>query len=185
MSDTVQLVPGPPPRIPAPMPHALPTSTITDPPTFRSHFPEFGDDTVYPDARVQLFIDTGSVMLNPYRWGSYMTLGVELFTGHMLALGQYAALRAAGGGAGAVPGISSGLMTNKSVSKVSVGYDVSVTAMEGAGPWNYTIYGQQLYWWMQVVGTGGVEMLALTYSGAVCDGAMLGWAVGAMGVWTG
>lgn len=178
------VAPAAAPIIPLPVPFALPTSTISDPATFRSHFPEFADDTVYPDARVQLFLDTGSVMLNPHRWGYYLPLGVELFTAHMLALGQYAANRAMGGGQNAVPGIASGLMSNKSVSKVSVGYDVNVTAMKDAGPWNYTIYGQQLYWWMGVVGTGGVEMLAVTYPGMAAQAALWGWSTGVIGQWT-
>jgi len=180
MSDVVA-VPAAAPM--APLPMMLPTSTITDPATFRSHFPEFADETTYPDARVQLFIDTGSVMFNPYRWGYYLPLGVELFTAHMLSLGQYAALRASAGAGATAPGVAAGLISSKSVSKVSVSFDFSSTAMDGAGPWNYTIYGQQLYWWMQVIGTGGVEILALT-SGLV-EGQMLGWSYGVMNGWVG
>lgn len=179
MSD---VAPAAAPIPPLPVSFTLPTSTYTDVPTFRTNFPAFADTTVYPDARVQFFIDTGSVMFNPYKWGYYLPMAVELFTAHMLALGQYAAVRAAGNPAGAVPGLSSGLMTNKSVSKVSVGYDVTTTAIEGAGPWNYTIFGQQLMWWMQLIGTGGYETLAMSTGGL--PGMIVGWATGVMGLWT-
>lgn len=181
MSETVP-VPVPPPIVPVPVPFALPPSPYSDVATFRSHYPEFSDTTVYPDGRVQMFLDTGSVMFNPAKWGYYLPMAVELFTAHMLALGQYAAVRAAGGGAMAVPGLSSGLMTNKSVSKVSVGYDVTTTAIEGAGPWNYTIYGQQLMWFMSWIGAGGFETLALTMPGLA--GHVTEWATGVMGLWT-
>lgn len=134
----------------------VPTSTVSDPPTFRLHFPEFSNVTTYPDATVQFYLDINSVILPAYRWGSMLQVGVELMTAHELALGQYSAL---GGASGGVPGMARGLMTNKSVSKVSVGYDVNITGIEGAGPWNYTIYGQRFYWLMRIVGIGGYEVL--------------------------
>lgn len=174
-------VPAPIPPTPFP---ALPTSTVTDVPTFRSHFPAFANTAIYPDAMAQMFIDTGSAMFNAQRWGYYLSMAVELFTAHMLALCQYAAMRAtsgAGGGMAMPPGIASGLLSSKSVSKVSVGYDVGVTAMEGAGPWNYTIYGQQLIWWANLIGTGGYETLAM--SGGGLAGTIVGWATGVMSQW--
>ena len=142
-----------------PIPVALTTSTITDPATFRSHFPEFSDTTIYPDPQVQFFIDIASASLSPCRWGSALQMGVELFTAHMLAMSRASYVRSQGGAAG-VPGAASGLMNSKSVSKVSVGYDVNVTAIEGGGPWNYTSYGQRFLWWLRLFGMGGYETLA-------------------------
>jgi Protein of unknown function (DUF4054) len=164
-----------------PAPPAIPTSTISDPPTFRSHFPEFADTTVYPDSQVQFYLDMASVCLDPCVWGSLIQPGVELMTAHMLALSQYAMQ---GGQAGGVPGLAKGLMTNKSVSKVSVGYDVNVTAMEGAGPWNYTIYGQRFYWLMGMVGrgNGGYEVLGSSAS-SILSGIALTWSRGVMMRW--
>jgi hypothetical protein len=159
-----------------PVPVALTTSTVTDPPTFRSHFPEFSDTTTYPDSQVQFFIDLNTACLDPYRWGSLLQAGVELMTAHMLALSQ----RAMQGGGGA-PGAAGGLMTNKSVSKVSVGYNVDVTAVEGGGPWNYTMYGQRFYWLMRIVGIGGYETLGAASGGM--SGTVLTWSLGVMWRW--
>ncbi len=159
----------------------IPTSTISDPPTFRSHFPEFGDDTTYPDTQVQFNLDIASASLNACRWGNMIQAGVELMTAHMLALSRYAQVGAAGGG---VPGMASGPKSSKSVSKVSVGFDVNVTAVEGGGPWNYTIYGQRFYWMLRLIGIGGYEALSIsvplqTYAWTTALGLMTGW-VGAL-----
>jgi len=140
-------------------PPVIPTSTITDPPTFRLHFPEFSSTRDYPDVNVQMYIDLGSIMLRPVRWGSYIQRGVELYTAHSLSMAYGSAGSGAAGGA---PGGSSGLVSSKSVSKVSVSYDLSSTSMEGGGPWNYTRYGQEFLWWARMIGIGGVEILSLT-----------------------
>ena len=160
-------------------PPVIPTSTVSDPPTFRSHFPEFADTTVYPDAQVQFGLDISSVCLSPYRWGSLLQVGVELMTAHQLALSQRAMQ---GGAAGGAPGAAGGLVSNKSVSKVSVGYDVNVTAMEGGGPWNYTTYGQRFYWMMRIVGIGGYEVLG-DWAGFNLSGVVMGWSTGVMYRW--
>jgi hypothetical protein len=157
----------------------VPTSTITDPPTFRSHFPEFADTTVYPDTQVQFYIDLNSAVLPAYRWGSMLQAGVELMTAHELALSQRALQAGASGG---IPGGAGGLMTNKSVSKVSVGYDVNITGIEGGGPWNYTIYGQRFYWLMRMVGIGGYEVLSDS-AGDNLSGVVLTWLTGVMYRW--
>ena len=159
----------------------MPTSTVSDPPTFRLHFPEFGDISLYPDGQVQFYLDTSSIALDPVIWGQLMQAGVELFTAHMLALSRFAMQ---GGVAGGVPGLARGLMTSKSVSKVSVGYDVSVTAMEGAGPWNYTIYGQRFYWLMLMVGRAiaGYEVLGES-APETLSGLVLTWSQGVMMRW--
>jgi hypothetical protein len=158
-----------------PIPSGIPTSTCTNPTTFRQHFPSFVSAT-YPDSQVQFWLDVGSVMCNPGVWGAAQQQGAELICAHFLALGQMAAQ---GGSAGGVPGMASGLVTNKSVSKVSVGRDVNVTAMEGAGPFNYTTYGQQYYYLMLLAGTGGYETLSVAYSDSMV-GIVNTWARGVM-----
>jgi hypothetical protein len=155
----------------------IPTSTVSDPPTFRSHFPEFSDETTYPDTQVQFNLDISSASLNANRWGSMLQAGVELFTAHMLALSRYAAVGAAGGG---VPGMASGPKSSKSVSKVSVGYDVNITAVEGGGPWNYTIYGQRFFWLLRLIGIGGYEALSIAppvqaFAWSTAMGMMASW----------
>ena len=166
------------------IPSGIPTSVVSDPPTFRAHFPEFADTTIYPDSATQMWIDSGSVLCPPMRWGRHHQMGVELFTAHMLALQRYSTVRTLGGAPGAVPGLSTGLLNNKSVSKVSVGYDLGTTAYEGAGPWNYTIYGQQFWWWMHLMGIGGYETLAVGLAETL-TGTVLTWSRGVMGNWIG
>jgi len=179
MSETADL-PSQLPVFPpgTPPPPTLPTSTVSTPPIFRSHFPEFGDVTTYPDTQVQFNLDLSSACLPAERWGSMLQAGVELMTAHMLALSRYAVV---GGGSGGAPGMAKGLMTSKGVSKVNVGYDVNVTAVEGGGPWNYTIYGQRFYWMMRIVGIGGYETLSIS-TGAYA-GELFTWATGVMYRW--
>lgn len=170
--------PPPPPIIPS----GIPTSTVTNPPTFRLHFPEFADVTVYPDPQVQFHIDTSTVMCNPAIWCQMQQLGVELMTAHFLAMSQYMGQGGAGGAGGMVPGMQTGMKSSKSVSKVSVGYDNSLTGMEGWGPWNYTIYGQRWAWYAQLVGTGGYETLAVGMEDSMA-GLVWTWARGVMLTW--
>ena len=164
--------------VPQNIPSGIPTSTVSDPPTFRSHFTAFADTTIYPDVTVQFFIDMASVMCSPLVWGQMQQMGVELMTAHFLTMQRYTM----SGGAGGVPGMASGIVTSKSVSKVSVGYDASLTGMEGWGPWNYTLYGQQYAWYAQLMGTGGYETLAVGVSNTMA-GIVWTFARGVMNTW--
>jgi hypothetical protein len=148
-----------------PPPRGVPTSDVLDVATFRAHRPEFADATLYPDVVVQLYIDNGSIMALQYLWGGMRQMGVELFTCHMLALQQYA-MKGSTGGVG-IPGFGVGVPSSKSVSKVSVSYDTTLSSIEGGGPWNLTMYGQMWLWYVQLIGTGGFEVLGLAYSGAM------------------
>ena len=179
MSDLVATHPIvlPPGTPPAPM--GIPTSTVTTPAIFRSHFPEFGDETIYPDPQVQFNIDAATLMCDPRVWCQLQQMGVELLTAHMLTLSRYA--MAGGSGGAGVPGMSTGVVTSKSVSKVSVGRDQGLTGMEGWGPFNYTIYGQRYAWYAQLAGTGGFEVLALSTPGLA--GTVWTWAQGVMMAW--
>jgi Protein of unknown function (DUF4054) len=168
----------------APLSVRPPTNPYVTPDQFRIDKPAFADATTYPDGTVQYFLDLSGVMINPSRWGQMTVEGMELITAHFLTLQRYAFLKA-GGGAGAaagVPGLSGGLVSSKSVSKVSVSYDQSSTAIEGGGPWNYTVFGQQFLQWAMMAGTGGYETLAVASDGMVgtvhtwARGVMIGWA---------
>lgn len=159
----------------APLAVTVPTSDVTDPATFRLHFPAFANTTSYPDAQVQFWIDVSTVMCGPNWPPVTRQMGVELLTAHFLSLGSMAQ-------SGKPPGRAGGVMDSKSVSKVSLGYDVNVTAMEGWGPFNYTIYGQQYAWLANLVGTGGIEMLSLGY-GAGMAGIVWTWARGVLLAW--
>ena len=159
MSGVVAAEPGPMPLAAPPIPSGIPTSEISDPPTFRLHFPAFEDTAIYPDPQVQFFIDMASVMCGP-AWCQYRQMGVELLTAHFLTLQRWM-MQGSGSGGGGVPGMSTGIASSKSVSRVSVSYDQTLGSMEGWGPFNYTIYGRQWAWYAQLVGTGGYETLAV------------------------
>jgi hypothetical protein len=167
---------------PTPCPCYPPTTDCTDPVTFREHFPEF-DHATYPNHLVQTYLDLGGIMCSPDVWLRMRQRGIELVAAHMLALHQYAMLSAYSGGTGVpgVPGLARGLIASKSVSKVSVGYDVRVGYMESAGPWNYTVYGQEYYWWLRLVGTGGYETLSAGSGSMV--GVVNTWARGVQLQW--
>lgn len=172
------VIPYPPQGCPAP-PCDVPNSCYSDPPTFRSHFAEFADDVTYPDSSVQFFLNVGSALINARRWGNMTCFGVELICAHFLAMQQYAQLGAAGGG---VPGLARGIMQNKSVSKVSVGYNTEVTAVEGWGPWNLTVYGQMFADFADMFGRGGIELLSIGYENQLA-GIVWTWARGVLNMW--
>ena len=163
-------------------PPGIPTSTVTTPADFRIAFPEFADTTKYPDATVQTLINVGSVLVRPERWMNLTAFGVGLFTAHMLAMQQMAMNSAGGASGGGVPGSNVGLVTSKSVSKVSVGRDQGSTAMEGGGPWNYTVYGQQFLWYSNLFGTGGFEVLGFGVPYQMA-GVVWTWSLGVMLRW--
>lgn len=119
--------------------------------TFIAFFPEFSDQDRYPPATVGIWIPQAYQQLNEPRFGNNMPLAAALFVAHNLVLGQRDAMAARVGG---IPGEAKGPVNSKSVDKVSVGYAADSAAIEGAGIWNSTSYGQRLYKMMQAAGSG-------------------------------
>jgi hypothetical protein len=175
---------APPTGIIAP-PFGLPNAQLSNPVTFRSHFPAFADPTLYPDPQVQVFLNLGEQMCSAWVWGQFQAIGEELVCAHFLAMMAYA-MGGAGlvPGVGAVPGLARGIQTSKSVSKVSVGYNPQLTAVDGAGPWNLTVYGQMFAWWWRIVGAPPHEMLEFGLNDEL-NGMVWTWARGVMIGWSG
>lgn len=123
--------------------------------TFRQDYPEFGSTSDYPDAQVNLWLSMAAKMLNADRWGDILDLGLCLYTAHHLALGRRDVIAAASGG---IPGSIQGVLTSKSVDKVSAAYDASSITNPEAGFWNGTIYGVRLYNLARLMGAGGVQL---------------------------
>lgn len=157
------------------------TNPYVTPDQFRVDFPVFADATKFPDAQIQRFLDVSGCLINVTRWGCLATMGMELITAHFLTLQSYFIARSQGLPYAA--GMAMGLPTSKSVSKVSVGSDISSFMIEGGGPWNYTIYGQQYLWWASLVGTGGYETLMLSTPWVDQSGTVLTWARGVFETW--
>lgn len=122
---------------------------------FRSHRPEFADVTRFPDTVVAHQLRIASLTLGEQTWGDLWAYGIELRAAHYLALGARTAAAAAAGGIG---GGISGILTSKSVDKVSAGYDVGAVTNEGAGFWNTTAYGVEFYQLLMMMGAGPVQL---------------------------
>lgn len=124
------------------------------PTTLRTLFPEFSNLTKFPDALVAAWIPHAQQLVGEDRWGDSYELGVCLVVAHNVALG---AVNAALSAAGQAPGGSVGVVSNRSVDKASVGYDVNLAKEEGAGFWNRTTYGQQYFRLVRIFGAGPVQ----------------------------
>lgn len=123
--------------------------------SFREMFTEFADAAKYPDVRLASFITLAGQMMNADRWGDLADYGAMLFVAHHVSL---QAKRIKDARFGKVPGQASGIVNNKSVDKVSIGYDTQSTAEEGAGHWNLTAYGQEYIRLAKNMGIGPVQV---------------------------
>lgn len=123
--------------------------------SFRSVFPEFSNVAIYPDEGVAYWIGIAYRMLPEDRWADMLDHGVMLYTAHNLALG--AANNRSASGAG-IPGQSVGVLSSKTVDKVSASYDTGAGTIEGAGDWNLTTYGIRFRRLGRMFGAGGVQL---------------------------
>lgn len=126
-----------------------------DPATFRAAFSEFADETVYPDALIQMWLTYAASMVNATRWGVLTTLGVQLVAAHNVVL---SARDEAAGSAGAAPGTASGPVSSKSIDRLSVSYDAGAIAIAGGGSWNMTSYGIRYITLSQTMGGGALQL---------------------------
>jgi len=63
---------------------------------FREIFPEFADDVIYPDIRVQFFLDFSTLFLNEDCWDDFYDMGIYYLTAHRVWVARQTEL---GGGA--------------------------------------------------------------------------------------
>jgi len=123
---------------------------------FRQDFPEFSNVTKYPDSAISFYLSQADSLLDQDRMGDQFIYLSELFTAHYTELRGKALASAS---AGAVNSGGSGIASSKSVDKVSVSYDNSATLNPDAGFWNKTGYGQEFFWWWEMSGAGGRQLL--------------------------
>jgi hypothetical protein len=126
---------------------------------FRIAFPQFADETAYPDARLDLLATFVGTQLNACVWGDSLDFATMLYVAHLLTI-QGPSNAQGGGGSGG--GSISGPVTSKSVDKVSVSYDAGAVTYSGAAFWNQSGYGIQLYQLMQLFGAGPMHVLGDT-----------------------
>ncbi len=110
--------------------------------TFVSIFPEFADISVYPEAQVGFWLSQAPKQLSEERLGGNYDLAVMLYAAHNLVLSAKDVKAASVGGVG---GSASGIVSSKTVDKVTVSYDTGSATIDGAGAWNLTTYGTRLY----------------------------------------
>jgi len=124
---------------------------------FRTDFPEFSNTARYPDAAINFYLGQADTLLDQNVQGSQFVYLAELFVAHYTELrGRALATVAAGGGVNSAGG---GVLSSKSVDKVSASYDVSGIIDPDAGFWNNTGYGREFFWWWSMYGAGGRQIL--------------------------
>lgn len=126
--------------------------TVTE---FRTCFPEFSDEAIYPDDSVQFWLDMADRFLVATRWGDALPLGLALFTAHNMALDRQTYLS---GQRGAAPGISGGVMASKSLGGASVSYESVQALFADAGAWALTQYGRRFWTLIRLMGMGGMQI---------------------------
>ena len=126
--------------------------TVTD---FRTFFPEFNDETKYPDALILAYMNVGVQFVSICRWQTSWRFGACLFAAHELAMGLLASKPTA---AGSAPGISTGIVSSKSVGPISKSYDTGFAKYDDAGYWNLTTYGQRYWYFINLFGIGGTQL---------------------------
>lgn len=126
--------------------------TVSD---FRRDFPQFSDETKFPDPVIQFRLNLADKLIDGSAMGDMFPYLAELFVAHYMAL--YTADKASGavGGAG---GATSGVVASKSVDKLSVSYDNSSTLNADAGFWNFSRYGAEFYQMLMLFGYGGIQL---------------------------
>lgn len=123
---------------------------------FRSDYPEFANETRYPDAIINRGLRKADAILDQNIQGSQFVELAELCAAHYAELGGKTLAASAAGG---VSTSGRGVLTSKSVDKVSASYDVSGIVDHDAGFWNSTGNGQEFFWWWSMYGAGGRQLL--------------------------
>lgn len=156
---------------------------------FRQAFPEFVNNTTYPDTMIDFWIGVAAVLLPLQTWGggadpvvipltTRYDIAACLYVAHMVSQEALAVKAAAAGGN---PGtIGKGPITSESVGGVSRSYDASATILENGGDWNATVYGRRFLFMARLAGKGPMQI------GVSCGSPSYPWfgpPVGPNGYW--
>ena len=121
---------------------------------FRLDFPEFASETFYTDSMVNFWASIAEQMVDVSRWGGMYTMGISLYVAHNLVIQR----RNIAGATAGTSGLSTGVMSSKSVGSVSVSYDNQIVTMPNAGQWALTVYGLQYLQLARMIGAGAVQL---------------------------
>lgn len=123
--------------------------------TLRANFPEFVDSAPYTDAAIAFWLALGTTLLPADRWGTSLDFGLQLFVAHHLVIGKRDAEAAAIGGA---PGEIKGVLTSRTVDKVTQSWDAGTVTLTDAGFWNMSTYGVRFLQLARMIGAGGIQL---------------------------
>lgn len=123
---------------------------------FRTDYPEFADETRYPDPIIRRALRKADAVLDQDIQGSQFVELAELCAAHYTELGGRTLAVSAAGGVNTAGG---GVLTSKSVDKVSASYDVTGIVDPDAGFWNSTGFGREFFWLWSMYGAGGRQLL--------------------------
>ncbi|NMP26852.1 DUF4054 domain-containing protein [Rahnella sp. SAP-1] len=130
--------------------------SLPTPSDFRELFPQFADTTKFPNIRIAARLAVADRLLNENVTGTDLfPYFCGLFVAHYMALDVADNRSVAVGGAG---GANSGILTSKSVDKVSMSYDASMTMDPDAGFWNNSRYGSEFWEYLMLFGAGGIQL---------------------------
>lgn len=125
---------------------------------FRIAFPQFTPDLA-PDARVRFHLTVAGKLLPAARWGELLDEGMGLYAAHQITLELEAGKAGDGtGGIDAAAGPVTG--ETKTVGGMShavtrAGAAAQGSALTDAGQYNGTVYGQQFWQLVRIIGAGG------------------------------
>lgn len=119
---------------------------------FREMFPEFSEEN-FPDDIVTARLDLANHFFSESRYGDMRPHAMGLYAAHYLVLAKRDGATDGSSFTGTGSG-GTGIIASKSVDGASVSYDVSSGAEEGAGSWNLTRYGRELWQLIRLYGAG-------------------------------
>ncbi|KAA2237676.1 DUF4054 domain-containing protein [Salinarimonas soli] len=123
---------------------------------FYEIFPELvSQDPAQPDV-VPYWIGFAGKLVDAARWGDLAEDGIALLAAHHVVLARQAL--AAASKRGGVPGVAAGVVSGKSIDKVSVSYDTGSAAVEGGAHFNLTTYGTRYLQLARMMGLGGLQL---------------------------
>lgn len=119
----------------------------------RTRYPEFESSTVYPDARIDMYIGDAVADLNEQAWSTHYDRGLLALTAHFLSMGQKQL-----SGDGLAPSASN--VTARSIGDVSVSFGGAAMAATDVLMNGYmaTIYGQEFMRLVYLYGAGALTI---------------------------
>lgn len=122
---------------------------------FRLAFPEFADESVYPDSAITFWAELAEGLCAERIFKSLYKKALFLCVAHFITL---AAQNVAGASGGGSAGSAGRVVASKAVGAVSISYDNANGTETNAGQWNATSYGRQYYALARLFGAGCVQL---------------------------